>query len=155
MKFWCSLAVIATLAACDSTPATVDGAVGDDDGPSPTPCVALVGRLQARIDATPTSCDVAGDCALVGNASDTFGGPSCNQAIAFGHRCYGDAVNRAAWLADGEATALQRQWYEQCVPLGTDSGVPGWFDCAPGALSCVDHVCQSTATSCWPDAGVQ
>lgn len=145
---------LALVAACQSQAETEDASAPPDDAPGALTCVQLVDALRARIAATSTTCDVAGDCDRVGNALASFGAPSCNEAIAFANQCYGDAVNRAAWAADAEAAELQRQWYTRCVPLGIGSGVMGYYDCAPGLITCDNHTCRSAPQSCFIDAGV-
>lgn len=143
-----SLLVMSWLAACGFP----TGGADDDEGPL---CPQLAARLQIKLATADRSCTQPGDCLRVGDGVDTTGFPTCNESISFASSCGGDAVNTAAWSADPEVRSLERQWFELCVPLGSASGVPPSFDCAPAAVSCEQRSCRATPQSCFVDAGVR
>jgi hypothetical protein len=139
-----------TVLGCEDAPEDVP-----EDAPEALTCVELVERLRAEMATTSRACDGDGDCLLVGAGVDRSGSYTCNLTIAFAPRCSGDSLAREAWVDNPVAAALSAQWYERCVPLGEDSGVPGWWDCAPGLARCVAGSCRTEERSCFdpPMAG--
>lgn len=133
------------------------GCDGTGAAPEALTCPQIVDALRARIAIDGRACVTVGDCDLVGNGVDRTGFPSCNETISFAGLCHGDGVNQAAWGGDATAAALEREWYDRCVPQGTASGVTGYYDCAPGTLSCEGGQCVARPQSCFagPDAGVR
>lgn len=101
----------------------------------------------ARLD---KSCDLPGDCTLVGGESLTA---TCHARPFIGPSCGGAPVRASAYGADLAQRASA--WTAMCEDMSCGS-LGCVADCAPSRVDCVNHVCVATERSCLPappDAG--